>query len=70
MSHAHCHGTHEHPIHVEGCTLGHPSCARRRKASGQVVCDCPSYPFPHRAGSGKCNPEHRNAAMWGPPLAA
>lgn len=67
---AHCYGTFEHPVHVAGCTEGHPCCATRRRTSGQVVCDCPAYRFPHRATSGRCNPEQRNAAAWGPALAA
>jgi hypothetical protein len=65
-----CYGTHEHPVHAKGCRIGRPACPMRRKEAGHITCDCPAYPFPHRAGSGICNPLKRNEAMWGPTPAA
>jgi hypothetical protein len=64
-----CFGAELHK-HTIKCRPARPACKWRRKAAGHVTCDCPSYPFPHRANSGRCNLENANAAAWGPGKAA
>jgi hypothetical protein len=54
LTHCYALGGSRRIIHKPHCTLGHPKCKWRRKDAGQVVCDCPSYGFPHRQGSGLC----------------
>ena len=64
-----CYGAELHK-HTIKCRPARPACKWRRKAAGHVVCDCPVYRFPHRAGSGRCSLENANAAAWGPTRAA
>ena len=41
-------------VHKGGCRPGRPLCKARRRSAGQALCECPSYPFPHRLGGGRC----------------
>lgn len=58
-----CYGNARAYIHGRSCRPARPLCKRRRKEAGQLVCECPSYCFPHRLGSGHCGdhkvPSHR-----------
>lgn len=67
-------------FHVIRCRPGRPCCRYRRaqlaaKRAGETSrrglppCDCPAYPFPHRAQSGLCgNREAFAEKVYGPGL--
>lgn len=51
---AQCHGNQHFQKHDRRCRMARPLCKVRRREAGQQICECPSYPFPHRLGSGHC----------------
>jgi hypothetical protein len=47
--------------HVKKCRRGRPLCRARRLEAGWMVCECPSYPFPHRMTGGRCGDPSRGS---------
>ena len=45
------------------CRISRPLCRKMRKCKG--LCGCSAYHYPHRKGSGLCNPEKMNAICYG-----